>query len=203
MDTAMRKEIAVYRLVQGEKTRLRPAAWGFSEEELRRRYQWSLDDELQYWSGTIPGGRYFQQFASLVGQRDWPNDGRRISYAILTNEDNLIGMVSLYNIDRRHQTGEIGIYVGEKSLWSHGYGSDALIAFLRHLFTDLGFQSVYLHTYESNVRAQRSYLRVGFEMAERRRRYSSRLGYHNELRMTISAESFALRNGTQQPAVAS
>ena len=26
----------MYRLVQGVKTRLRPAAWGFSEDELRR-----------------------------------------------------------------------------------------------------------------------------------------------------------------------
>lgn len=193
----------MYRVVQGDRVRLRPAAWGFSETELRRRYQWSLDDELQYWSGTIPGGRYFQQFASLVGQRDWPSDGRRISYAILTNDDELIGMVSLYNIDRRRQTGEIGIYIGEKALWSQGYGSDALLTFLRHLFEDLGFQSAYLHTYESNVRAQRSYLRVGFEIAERRRRYSTRLGYHNELRMTLSRDAFVLRHGSKRPAVAS
>src|SRR5947209_13373481 len=56
-----------HRIVQGERTRLRPASWGFSEDELQRRYRWSLDDDLQYWSGTIPGGRTFNQFKDSVG----------------------------------------------------------------------------------------------------------------------------------------
>jgi len=191
----------VHREVQGQKTKLRPGVWGFSEQELERRYRWSLDDELQYWSGTIPGGRNYQQFCSTVGQRDWPGDGRRISYAILTHQNELIGMVSCYGIDRRRRTGEIGIYIGEKPLWSHGYGTDALSAFLTLLFDDLDFDSVYLHTYESNVRAQQSYQRTGFRRAETRRRYSSRLGYHVEVKMTITAAQFQQQSAGRPAAI--
>lgn len=192
----------MYRVVEGERTRLRPASWGFSEEELRRRYRWSYDDVLQYWSGSIPGGRSFSHFASTVGQRDWPDDGKRASYAILNRHDNeLMGMVSCYNIDRRTGTGEIGIYLGEKDAWGHGYGTDALIAFLRHCFADLDFESVYLHTYQSNLRAQRSYLRVGFRVAETKRRYAPRVGYHDEVKMTITRDEFALAHGLKEPAV--
>jgi len=187
--------IAEYRIVQGSKTRLRPATMGFTEEELRRRYAWSRDDVLQYWSGTIPGGRSFGQFVETLAQRDWPSDGKRISYAIATRDDTLIGMVSCYNIDRRGRTGELGIYIGEKAYWGRGYGTDAMIAFLRHLFVDLDFDLLYLHTYESNVRAQRSYLRVGFETTENRRRYSPRLGYHQELRMHVTREAFEQLHG--------
>jgi RimJ/RimL family protein N-acetyltransferase len=190
---------SMYRVVEGEKTRLRPARWGFSEEELRRRYRWSLDDELQYWSGTIPSGRVYGQFKETIGQRDWPDDGRRISYAILTKDNDLIGMVSCYNIDAASRTGELGVYLGEKGLWGRGYGTDAIIAFLRHLFTDLGFEWVYLHTYESNVRAQRSYLRTGFELVDRRRRFAPRIGYHEEVKMTITRDRFAQRHGLHQP----
>jgi RimJ/RimL family protein N-acetyltransferase len=193
----------VHRIIEGEKTRLRPASWGFSEEELRRRYRWSLDDELQYWSGSIPGGRYFGQFRDTLAKRDWPDDGKRISYAITTLDSELIGMVSCYNIDRKHSTGELGVYLGEKVYWGHGYGTDAMIAFLRHLFSYLAFQSVYLHTYESNLRAQRSYSKIGFTISERRRRYSVRLGYHEELRMSISRDCFDQLHGLQKPAVAS
>jgi RimJ/RimL family protein N-acetyltransferase len=157
---------------------------------------------LQYWSGTIPSGRDYQQFRDTIAQRDWPDDGRRISYAILTRDDDLIGMVSCYGIDRRHRTGEIGIYVGERDLWGHGYGTDALIAFLRHLFIDLGFETAYLHTYESNVRAQRSYTRVGFQSVEKRRRYSPRIGYHDEVKMTISRAQFERLHGLKEPAAA-
>lgn len=180
----------MHKLVEGSKTRLRPASWGFTDEELRRRYRWSQDDALQYWSGTIPGGRSFGHFRETVGQRDWPSDGKRISYAILSLAGDLIGMVSCYNIDRRHAVGELGIYLGEKEFWGNGFGTDALISYLRHIFGDLGFRSVYLHTYESNLRAQRSYERAGFEITEKRRRYSARLGYHDEVRMSVTAEMF-------------
>jgi ribosomal-protein-alanine N-acetyltransferase len=182
---------AMYRVVEGKVTRLRPASWGFSDEELRRRYRWSHDEVLQYWSGSIPGGRSYQHFVDTLGERDWPSDGRRISYAILRREnDDLIGMVSCYNIDRIAHAGEIGIYIGEKDCWSQGYGTDALVTFLRHLFLDLEFDWVYLHTYQSNLRAQRSYLRAGFERREVKRRYAPRIGYHDEVRMTVSREHF-------------
>jgi RimJ/RimL family protein N-acetyltransferase len=193
----------VYGIVEGEKTRLRPASWGFSEEELQRRYRWSGDDTLQYWSGTIPGGRSYTHFKDTVGQRDWPADGKRISYAILTKAGELIGMVSCYNIDRRRGTGELGVYLGEQSMWGHGYGTDAIITFLRHLFVDLGFESICLHTYESNTRARKSYARVGFTQAETRRRFSPRIGYHEEVKMVLSRAAFTRQHGLQAHAVKS
>jgi ribosomal-protein-alanine N-acetyltransferase len=191
----------VYRQVEGQKTRLRPALWGFSEDEMRRRYRWSQDDVLQYWSGSIPGGRSLTHFRDSVGQRDWPTDGKRVSYAILTHENALVGMISCYNIDHHQKTGELGVYLGEKDYWGQGYGTDALIVFLRHLFGDLGFDSVYLHTYESNIRAQRSYIHAGFEVSDKRRRYSPRLGYHEEVRMTISKDAFAGVHGIRESSV--
>src|SRR5579872_3130544 len=121
-------------MVDGEKVRLRPASWGFSDDELKRRYRWSNDEELQYWSGSLPGGRSLANFRDTVGQRDWPSDRRRISYGILTKDNNLIGMISLCNIDRAEQTGELGVYLGEKEFWGHGYGTDAIVTFLRHVF---------------------------------------------------------------------
>lgn len=193
----------MHKLVDGETTRLRPALWGFSEDELRTRYHWSLDDELQYWSGSLPSGRSYEHFKQNVSARDWPGDGRRVSYAILSKRNNLLGMVSCYNIDWTAKTGELGVYIGDKGSWAHGYGTDAVIAFLRHLFANLDFQSVYLHTYESNVRAQRSYLRVGFLTDELRRRYSPRVGYHDELRMTITRDRFAQMHSLREHAATS
>jgi ribosomal-protein-alanine N-acetyltransferase len=193
----------MHRIVDGEKTRLRPASWGFSEVEMQRRFRWSGDDTLQYWSGTIPGGRSYSHFKESVGQRDWPSDGKRISYAILTKDGSLIGMVSCYNIDRRRQTGELGVYLGEQEYWGRGYGTDAIVTFIHHLFGDLGFESIYLHTYESNVRAQRSYLRVGFAVTDKRRRFSPRIGYHEEVKMVITRDSFARLHGLQRHALTS
>jgi RimJ/RimL family protein N-acetyltransferase len=203
MEYRVRQGEGVHRIVEGEHVRLRPASWGFSEAELRRRYQWSKDDELQYWSGSLPGGRSLANFKETVGQRDWPRDGRRISYAILTHDNDLIGMISLYNIDRNQAMGEMGVYIGDKGLWGRGHGTDAIVSFLRHLFADLAIDSVYLHTYESNVRARKSYERVGFETDSLRRRYSPRIGYHDEVRMSITKERFARLHGLPAEAVPS
>jgi RimJ/RimL family protein N-acetyltransferase len=191
-----------YRLVEGRWVRLRPALWGFNEDELRRRYRWSLDDVLQYWSGSIPSGRTFVGFRDSVAERDWPSDGKRISYAILTKDDELIGMVSCYNIDWKQKIGEIGIYLGEKDLWGKGHGTDAMITFLGYLFSDLDFESAYLHTYESNERAQRSYMRTGFQIDEKRRRYSPRAGYHQEVKMTITRHAYERLHGVREAATA-
>lgn len=198
MTSVISKTESNYRVVEGGATRLRPAVWGFSEDELRRRYRWSHDDVLQYWSGSIPNGRSFRHFVDTVGQRDWPENGRRISYAILKRDGELAGMVSCYNIDHERKTGEIGIYLGERDLWGQGLGTDALVTFVRHLFNDLGFDSVYLHTYQSNVRAQRSYARVGFEPREVKRRYAPRVGYHDEVRMDLTRDRFARVQGAEE-----
>lgn len=196
----MQTSNSVHRLVTGKSTRLRPAVWGFSPAEVERRYRWSADEELQYWSGSIPGGRSLASFRDSLGHRDWPADGKRVSYAILSLEDELIGMISLYNIDKRHDIGELGVYLGEKRYWGSGYGTDALITFLRHLFNGLGLRSVYLHTYASNERAQRSYAHAGFAITDKRRRYSPRLGYHEEVRMAVSREMFDRVQGLDRAA---
>ena len=135
-------------------------------------------------------GRSFAAFRDTITERDWPSDGKRVSYGIYTRDEELIGMVSCYNIDRRRRSGELGIYLGERELWGKGFGTDAMSTFLSHLFHDLDFDWLYLHTYESNTRAQRSYLHAGFQMEEKRRRYSPRAGYHQEVRMTITRDGF-------------
>jgi ribosomal-protein-alanine N-acetyltransferase len=187
----------VERLLRGERVTLRPANLGFSEEELRQRYTWSKDQDLQYWTGSIPSAPTFAEFTRTLPQRDWPADGRRRSYAILDPEGQLIGMVSCYGIDWRAGTGELGVYIGERHLWNRGYGTDAIITLLRHLFCDLGFTEIRLNTYESNVRARRSYQKVGFRPVERRRRFNTHAGYYREVRMSIDRSTFLALHGPQ------
>lgn len=181
-------------LLRGERVILRPAQLGFSDQELQRRYEWSKDRDLQYWSGNIPSAPSFREFKRVLPERDWPSDQRRRSYAMLIGGRELIGMVSCYNIDWSARTGELGVYIGERQLWSSGYGTDAITTLLRHLFKDLGFASVYLSTYETNARARRSYDKVGFVPVETRRRFRARVGYFRELRMMIDRDRFAARH---------
>jgi ribosomal-protein-alanine N-acetyltransferase len=181
----------------GRQTILRPANRGFTLEEQKRRFDWSRDEDLQYWSGSIPTARTFFEFQRTLSEKDWPSDGRRRSFAILAYDGELIGMVSCYAIDWMQLSGELGVYIGERRLWSRGLGTDAILTLLRHLFCDLGLKSVFLNTYETNVRALRSYEKVGFRSMGARRRFRPRVGYYREVRMAIDSESFVARHGSE------
>ena len=58
---------------------------------------------------------------------------------------------------------EIGISIGERDSWQVGYGSDALQALLAALFSEGEIVRLYLHTLDWNVRAQKAFLRAGFQ----------------------------------------
>jgi [ribosomal protein S5]-alanine N-acetyltransferase len=184
-------------LLWGRQTILRSAKRGFTLEEQKRRYEWSRDEDLQYWSGSIPSARSFTEFQRSLPEKDWPADGRRRSFAILTYDGELIGMVSGYAIDWKHRSAELGVYIGQRNLWSHGLGTDAIVTLLRHVFCDLGLKSVFLNTYESNVRALRSYEKVGFRNIGARRRFRPRVGYYREVRMVVDAEEFISLHGSE------
>lgn len=55
------------------------------------------------------------------------------------------------------------MYIGEKSFWDKGYGSDALATFLKYIFEVKGFKKLYLRVYEDNKRAIRCYEKCGFK----------------------------------------
>lgn len=174
-------------LIHGRHVTLRPALAGFSTEELMRRFAWSKDANLQYWSGSIPSAKTFTEFCRVIGERDWPRDGSRQSFAIVDPVHGLVGMVSCYAIDWRNHTGELGVYIGESRLWGHGIGTDAVRALVHHAFGNLHLQCISLNTFANNHRALRSYSRVGFRRVATRRRFRPVIGYYKEVRMEISA----------------
>lgn len=186
-------------MIQGERVILRPANLPFSLDEKEARYRWSQDEELQYWSGSIPSARSFDEFRRTLAERDWPSDGRRRSYAILYQSDQLIGMVSCYSIDWKLRTGELGVYIGERGLWGQGLGTDAVITLLVHLFSDLGLRRIFLNTYATNVRALRSYSKAGFRRIATRRRFRPSVGYYREVRMVMEREAFSRLHPSGEP----
>lgn len=175
-------------LIHGERVSLRPGKAGFTETELLRRFGWSKDAILQYWSGSIPTAKTFPEFRRVISERDWPRDGSRRSYAILAEHHGLVGMVSCYGIDWKNRSGELGVYIGDSRLWGQGLGTDAVRTLIDHVFDDLGLRRICLNTFASNDRALRSYHRVGFRRVSTRRRFRPVIGYYKEVRMELDRD---------------
>ncbi|MEN9935381.1 MAG: hypothetical protein RLZZ387_1960 [Chloroflexota bacterium] len=91
--------------------------------------------------------------------------GQRRSWAVEDYAGNLMGRISLREIDERKSQARLGITFGAPYV-SKGYGTEALALFLESYFTDLGFAVMVLDVAAPNVRAVRSYQRLGFSYVE-------------------------------------
>lgn len=74
----------------------------------------------------------------------------------------LIGNSSFFDFDWVARSAEVGIMIGEKSIWNRGYGTEVMTLLLRHGFRTLNLNRVYLRVYAENKRAIRTYEKVGF-----------------------------------------
>jgi len=176
--------------LRGRKVILRSYGDGFTDDELARIYRWSQDEEVLRWSGGSSMQLTFEEFKERFKQERLRPDPMREAFAILTAERELIGRVGCFAIDREEGQAELGIVIGEKDYWGKGYGSDAVITLLRHIFETEGLRRVYLFTFTQNVRAQRCFAKCGLKRMGIVRRFSVELGEHEGIEMEIRREEF-------------
>jgi RimJ/RimL family protein N-acetyltransferase len=74
----------------------------------------------------------------------------------------LVGSTGFHAVDWKSRWGEVGIVIGRKDLWGHGYGTDALRTLVRWGFRQLNLNRVFLRVDDDNARAIRSYEKIGF-----------------------------------------
>ena len=146
--------------IQGEKTVLREKRLSDAVND----YQWRADEELAQLDAARPLRISYREFFAFYQdevQHDTPWSRR---FAIDTlGDDRHIGNCMYYDINFTSRTTELGILIGDRDYWSHGYGTDAVDTMLNHIFTDTPLDMVYLHTLDWNNRAQRSFEKSGFQ----------------------------------------
>ncbi len=76
----------------------------------------------------------------------------------------LVGIVWLWELERRHRRAEVGIVVGDPAARGHGYGSDALDALAAHAFGPLGLRKLYAYVHAHNAASRRAFERAGFAL---------------------------------------
>lgn len=146
----------------GERVTLRPLAqadipllsrW-FSDEEFQRR-QWgawrgpmSLEEARGFW------GRF---------QASDPQAPDTALFAI-EHQGRTVGFANYRRLNATQSNADIGIGIGERSLWGQGIGTEALRLMIDHLIGDRGLHRIRLHVAASNDRAIASYKKAGFEL---------------------------------------
>jgi len=101
-------------------------------------------------------------------------------------EDQHIGGGGFCNINHASQNAEVGLFIGEKSLWDQGLGQDMLTTLVAYGFDYLNLHRIYLRVFGENQRAIHAYEQVGFVREGRFREAEWRHGrWHDILFMSI------------------
>jgi RimJ/RimL family protein N-acetyltransferase len=98
----------------------------------------------------------------------------------------LIGNSGFIAIDWRNRSAELGIFIGDKSYWDRGYGSEVMKMLLKHGFSTLNLHRIFLRVFEDNPHAIRGNEKAGFVHAGRQRQAEYHNGhYHDVLFMSV------------------
>ena len=92
------------------------------------------------------------------------------NYSIVDIETNeLLGSCGFANLNNLNQTGEVGIFIGNKNFWNKGYGTEALSLLLDFGFKVLNLHNISLTAVSFNSRAIKVYEKIGFKVIGKRR----------------------------------
>jgi diamine N-acetyltransferase len=153
-------------MIYGDRVRLRHV----ESEDLPLFVEWLNDPQVSH-------GLSLYVPLSLAEEEDWfekilksPIDERPLVIEIQMGKDwRMVGNSSFHNLDWRNRSAEIGLFIGDKSSWDQGYGTEVLRLLLRHGFSTLNLHRIYLRVFEDNPRAIRAYEKAGFVQEGRQR----------------------------------
>lgn len=141
--------------IKSERLKIRPLilgdvynmrSWGYHETPLLGDYNFPnmSDKEIEKWF------RY-KTFR-------WGNK----YYGVINEENKLIGYMGIKSIKRIKRESTLGI-VFDPNYINRGYGTEALVLFLKYYFEDMKMRRMYLEVAEFNKRAYRVYEKLGFK----------------------------------------
>ena len=139
-------------------------------EDATRDYAWRRDEELAKLDAASPLRTRFEDYKEFYAEELQFPMPRRCKFAVDDLSGKHIGNCMYYDMDKLKGQTEMGIMIGDKGYWDKGYGADAVLALLEHLFSREKMKRVYLHTLDWNKRAQRSFEKCGFVECDRVRR---------------------------------
>ena len=126
-------------------------------------YQWRIDPELSKLDATFPLRIRYKEFVRFsLDEIEYP--GRRSKRLAIDTKDGVhIGNCMYYDLDESRGQTELGIMIGDRDYWNGGYGTDAVVTLVEHIFKTISsINKIYLHTLDWNDRARKSFAKAGF-----------------------------------------
>jgi len=146
-------------MIYGERIRLRRDERG----DIPHFTQWLNDPEVRrYLSMNLP--------ISLVNEDGWfdgmlkrPTEEQPFAIEVREGEGwRLIGNCGFFEIDWRARSSEVGLFIGDKSCWNKGYGTEVMRLLLQVGFGTLNLNRIFLRVDQDNLGGIRAYEKAGY-----------------------------------------
>ena len=80
-----------------------------------------------------------------------------------------VGNIKLGPVEEQHRRGDVGILIGDRSMWGRGIGSEAVRILADWAFGALGLRKMTAGAYSTNVGSVKAFERAGFHIEATRR----------------------------------
>lgn len=145
-------------MIYGERIRLR----GVEREDLPQFVTWLNDPEV------VDGLSMFLPL-SMADEIKWFEGVAALEPAvkplvieILDREGwRMVGNSGFMGFEWTNRAAEVGIFIGDRSIWNMGYGTEVMRLLLRHGFETLNLNRIWLRVHADNPRAIRAYEKAG------------------------------------------
>jgi RimJ/RimL family protein N-acetyltransferase len=122
------------------------------------------------WSDDLDAARLNVAYRPSVWKNEeefWFNVGRdtsKVFFAIRAlGNPAIIGYVQIFNIDAVHRSAQVGVRIGDGADRSRGYGTEAMTLAVDYCWNHLNLSRMGLTVFETNERAIKLYMALGFE----------------------------------------
>jgi RimJ/RimL family protein N-acetyltransferase len=172
------------------------------EARAKAEVRWQRDTEFHRLADSDPARlsseKSIKEWFEKQGESGFQPERYSFSVRSLA-DDRYIGFLGLW-VDLIHCEAWVGIGIGERDLWSKGYGTDMMKLCQQYVFAELGLARLSLGLLEYNPRALRSYEKCGFRYEGRTRQDVLREGKHyDSLWMGILREEWLqMQNGAEK-----
>jgi len=170
-------------MLYGKRIRLR----GNERSDLSKFVEWLNDPDVRrYLSMSMPISQASEEqwFENMLKR---PSDEQSLGIEIKDGDGwRLIGNCGIFDINWRASSAEVGLFIGEKSCWNVGYGTEVMRLLLSHAFGTLNLNRVFLRVDAEHLGGIRAYEKAGFVHEARLRESRFRQGkYCDDLIMRV------------------
>lgn len=134
-----------------------------SEDVSDRYVNWLNDPHINQFLETRFSHQNLESCEKFVS--DTKNDPNSFLFGIF-NKENVehIGNIKLGFINTNHRSGELSLFIGEKSYWGKGLATESIRAITKWGFDELQLERIEAGCYDANIGILRAFIKAGYSV---------------------------------------